>query len=116
MADFSVWFNLRFLKCYFVVVFKFLILTNVCICLQAAFLLPIVHILLTEPQDLVLDSEHCEPQVIIISPTRELTLQIFNEARKFSHGSVIKTVVTYGGTAAFHQAQQVMVSQIIISN
>ncbi|KAJ9576018.1 hypothetical protein L9F63_007118 [Diploptera punctata] len=74
----------------------------------AAFLLPIIHVLLNEPQDLVLDSEHCEPQAVIISPTRELTLQIFNEARKFSHGSMVKTVVAYGGTAAYHQAQQVM--------
>lgn len=74
----------------------------------AAFLLPIIHMLLHDPKELIVTSDHCEPQVVIISPTRELTLQIFNEARKFSHSSIIKTVVAYGGAAAYHQAQQAM--------
>lgn len=74
----------------------------------AAFLLPMIHMLLHDPTELIVTSEHCEPQVVIISPTRELTLQIFNEARKFSHSSAIKTVVVYGGAAAYYQVQQVM--------
>ncbi|KAJ4450546.1 hypothetical protein ANN_01973, partial [Periplaneta americana] len=74
----------------------------------AAFLLPMINVLLSDPRDLIVTGEHSEPHAIIISPTRELTLQIFNEARKFSHGSIVKTVVAYGGTAVYHQAQQVM--------
>ncbi|PSN55909.1 ATP-dependent RNA helicase vasa [Blattella germanica] len=74
----------------------------------AAFLLPIINTLLSEPEDLVVDAQHCEPQAVIVSPTRELTLQIFNEARKFAHGSILKTVVVYGGTAVYHQAGHVM--------
>ncbi|KAJ9592681.1 hypothetical protein L9F63_015653 [Diploptera punctata] len=74
----------------------------------AAFLLPLINLLLSEPKNLVVSAEHCEPQAIIVSPTRELTLQIHNEARKFSHGSPIKTVVTYGGAALHHQAKQVL--------
>lgn len=74
----------------------------------AAFLLPIIHVLLNDPKELIATPDHCEPQVVIISPTRELTLQIFTEARKFSHSSIIKTVVAYGGTAAYHQAQQAL--------
>lgn len=46
------------------------------------------------------------PQVLIISPTRELTLQIYGEARKFTHGSMYKPVVIYGGTSVGHQLAQ----------
>ena len=45
-----------------------------------------------------------------MAPTRELTLQIFNEARKFSYGSVIKIAVAYGGTAVRHQGDHISVS------
>lgn len=74
----------------------------------AAFLLPMISLMLSDPRDIVVDGQTCEPQAVIISPTRELTLQIFNEARKFAYGSVIRSVVVYGGTASFHQARQVM--------
>lgn len=81
--------------------------------MQAAFLLPIVNKLLSDPKDLVVTQQHCEPHAVVISPTRELTLQIFHEARKFSYGSFMKTVVVYGGTSVFHQAQEVMVSTLL---
>lgn len=42
----------------------------------AAYLLPIIHDLLTNPMDLTIG----KPQVVIVSPTRELTIQVrFNE-------------------------------------
>jgi probable ATP-dependent RNA helicase DDX4 len=63
--------------------------------------------------DLVVSDHHCEPHAVIISPTRELAIQIFEEARKFSYGSIVKTVVAYGGTSVFHQAQEVMVSSLL---
>lgn len=74
----------------------------------AAYLLPIIHVILNDPKEAVVTTEHCEPQVVIISPTRELTLQIFNEARKFAYGSIIKTVVVYGGVVSNHQIQRAM--------
>ena len=37
---------------------------------------------------------------------RELAIQIHNEARKFAQGSMIKSVVAYGGTSVFYQASQ----------
>lgn len=77
---------------------------------QAAFLLPMINTLIRDTKDLIITSQHCEPHAIIISPTRELAIQIFTEARKFSHGSIVKVVVAYGGTAVYHQARQVMVS------
>ncbi len=46
------------------------------------------------------------PEVLIISPTRELTLQIYNEARKFVHTSIYRPVVIYGGTSVGHQLRQ----------
>lgn len=81
--------------------------------MQAAFLLPIINKLLSDPMDLVVSDHHCEPHAVIISPTRELAIQIFEEARKFSYGSIVKTVVAYGGTSVFHQAQEVMVSSLL---
>ena len=38
--------------------------------------------------------------------TRELAIQIHNEARKFAQGSMMKSVVAYGGTSVFYQASQ----------
>ncbi|XP_045501788.1 ATP-dependent RNA helicase vasa [Colias croceus] len=74
----------------------------------AAFLLPIINTLLQDNRELVVGEDRCaQPQVIIVSPTRELTLQIFNEARKFSYGSIIKVAVAYGGTAVRHQGDQI---------
>ena len=39
------------------------------------------------------------PQCVVITPTRELAIQIHNEARKFAQGTMVKSVVTYGGTS-----------------
>lgn len=50
-------------------------------------------------------------QVVIVAPTRELTIQIFNEARKFSYGSILKIAVAYGGTAVRHQGDNISVSR-----
>ena len=46
------------------------------------------------------------PQALVITPTRELAIQIYNEARKFAQGSNIKTVVNYGGTSTGFQARK----------
>jgi len=74
----------------------------------AAFLLPIIHVLLNDRKELVVTTDRCEPQVVILSPTRELALQISTEARKFAHGSIIKTGVVYGGVVSNHQIQRCM--------
>ncbi len=41
-----------------------------------------------------------------MSPTRELTLQIYGEARKFVHTMMYRPVVVYGGTSVGHQLRQ----------
>ncbi|XP_043260405.1 ATP-dependent RNA helicase vasa isoform X2 [Colletes gigas] len=69
----------------------------------AAFAVPIINSLLENPTDLIVGAQHCEPQVLIVSPTRELTIQIWQQIVKFSLNSIIKTVVAYGGTSVMHQ-------------
>lgn len=76
--------------------------------MQASFLIPIINIILADPE-LIVAGDHIQPQCIIVTPTRELTIQIYNEARKFSHRSVLKVCVAYGGTGVRHQADRIMV-------
>ena len=72
----------------------------------AAFLLPIIHKLISSQADSGVGSSTASPQALVITPTRELALQIYNEARKFSQGSMIKAVVAYGGTSTGYQARK----------
>ena len=44
-----------------------------------------------------------EPLVLIIVPTRELAVQIFNEARKFCYRTMLRPCVVYGGGAIREQ-------------
>jgi len=69
----------------------------------AAFLLPIIHKLIEEQADAKGGAACQEPQCVVITPTRELAIQIKDEARKFSHGSMVKSVVAYGGTSVGFQ-------------
>ncbi|XP_060846662.1 ATP-dependent RNA helicase vasa-like [Rhopalosiphum padi] len=69
----------------------------------AAFVLPIVHTLLSNPQDLVFDRDYCEPQCVIMSPTRELAIQIRDVVFKLTQGTCIRQSILYGGTATGYQ-------------
>ncbi|XP_055905642.1 ATP-dependent RNA helicase vasa isoform X2 [Eupeodes corollae] len=69
----------------------------------AAFLLPIIHGLLSDSTDLSIG----KPQALIVSPTRELSIQIFSEARKFALGSYLKISIVYGGTSSKHQGENI---------
>lgn len=70
----------------------------------AAFLLPIISELLTHgpSTDLISISRSrpstAFPLALILSPTRELSVQIFEEALKFSYRSWVTPCVVYGGT------------------
>jgi probable ATP-dependent RNA helicase DDX4 len=69
----------------------------------AAFLLPILHTLLEENRDQQIGRPNC----VIVAPTRELTIQIYNEARKFALHSYIKVCIAYGGTASRYQSDNI---------
>jgi len=69
----------------------------------AAFVLPIVHTLLSQPQDLVFDRDYCEPRCVIMSPTRELAIQIHDVVFKLIHGTCIGQSIIYGDSTTGHQ-------------
>jgi len=72
----------------------------------AAFLLPILHKLLEDGCEANAGDSPQKPQALIVTPTRELAIQIKDEARKFAQGSMIKAVVAYGGTSTGFQMTQ----------
>lgn len=49
------------------------------------------------------DEVVAEPLVLIIVPTRELAVQIFNEARRFCYRSMLRPGVAYGGAPVMDQ-------------
>lgn len=55
-----------------------------------AFLLPILDVIV---------KEHAQPQLLIMAPTRELALQVHEEAVKFGKPLGIRSVAVYGGVA-----------------
>ncbi|KAM5264701.1 putative ATP-dependent RNA helicase DDX4 [Ctenodactylus gundi] len=74
----------------------------------AAFLLPILAHMMRDGVTASRFKELQEPECIIVAPTRELINQIFLEARKFSFGTCVRAVVTYGGTQLGHSIRQIV--------
>ncbi|PAV64262.1 hypothetical protein WR25_13300 [Diploscapter pachys] len=71
----------------------------------AAFLLPIMSSLL-QSQNLSDPGETITaPRCVILAPTRELVQQIYNEARKFAFGTIMRVGICYGGTSVAMQKQ-----------
>lgn len=73
----------------------------------AAFMLPILQSLLNDPNlDNPAHREVQTPMAVVLSPTRELAIQIANGANKYGYDSILKTVLLYGGTSVQHQLAQ----------
>ncbi|CAN6308846.1 unnamed protein product [Urochloa humidicola] len=69
----------------------------------AAFCFPIISgIMKSRPPQRQRGSRTACPLALILSPTRELSMQIHEEARKFSYQTGVRVVVAYGG-APIHQ-------------
>jgi ATP-dependent RNA helicase DDX3X len=61
----------------------------------ASFLLPIITRIMSMERPPPM--RKANPMALVLSPTRELTIQIYNEARKFCYLSGVRPVVCYGG-------------------
>ncbi|KAF2356812.1 DEAD/DEAH box helicase domain [Trinorchestia longiramus] len=73
----------------------------------AAFLLPILHSILASGGGGGSGmTSVAEPNALVVAPTRELAIQIHNEARKFALNSILRTVVCYGGASVGSQYRQ----------
>ncbi|KAI0883750.1 P-loop containing nucleoside triphosphate hydrolase protein [Annulohypoxylon maeteangense] len=86
----------------------------------AAYLIPILNQLMGKakklaayrptPQQLITGEKRpvrAEPLVLVICPTRELAIQIFNEARKFCYRTMLRPCVVYGGAPISDQIKQI---------
>lgn len=62
-----------------------------------AFLLPIVQSLIEDPAHQEY-GDKCSPQALIVAPTRELAIQIYEQALKLTFKNKIQPCVVYGGT------------------
>jgi len=69
----------------------------------AAFLLPVIHTILEQGLPSNGGSSEQRPQALVLTPTRELAIQINEQARKCSLGSACKSVKVYGGTSVGYQ-------------
>lgn len=84
----------------------------------AAYLIPILSVLMGKAKKLAAprpnpvtfcegrDEVTAEPLVLIVAPTRELAVQIFNEARKFCYRTMLRPGVVYGGVPLVEQVNQ----------
>ncbi|KAF4452406.1 hypothetical protein F53441_4752 [Fusarium austroafricanum] len=84
----------------------------------AAYLIPILSKLMGKAKKLAAfrpnpatfregqDEVTAEPLVLIVVPTRELAVQIFNEARKFCYRTMLRPSVVYGGVPTREQIFQ----------
>lgn len=79
----------------------------------AAFLFPIISMLLKDKEIYrqMLKRKYMNktayPDALILVPTRELAIQIFDEARKFTYRSHLRPVVIYGGSSYKQQLYEV---------
>jgi ATP-dependent RNA helicase DDX3X len=86
----------------------------------AAFLIPIINKLMGKAKKLAAPRPNpatynidafgpvrAEPLVVIVCPTRELAVQIFNEARKLCYRSMLRPAVVYGGGPFQQQIRQI---------
>ncbi|KAK4229054.1 hypothetical protein QBC38DRAFT_387467 [Podospora fimiseda] len=85
----------------------------------AAYLIPIINKLMGKAKKLAAPRPNpatyqegvdppvrAEPLVCIVVPTRELAVQVFNEARKFCYRTMLRPCVVYGGGPFGEQARQ----------
>jgi len=71
----------------------------------AAFLLPILAQIL-KGGNVSRPGQKAYPSALVLAPTRELAVQIFEESKKFSYRTGMKSVVVYGGAPIGYQLRE----------
>ncbi|XP_037892148.1 ATP-dependent RNA helicase vasa-like [Glossina fuscipes] len=79
----------------------------------AAFLIPIINLLLNDNAEASIGTPHA----LVVSPTREFAIHIFNEPRKFALRSYLNIRIVCGGTSSKYQSENMVkgTCQILIS-
>ncbi|GAB2266850.1 DEAD-box ATP-dependent RNA helicase 37 [Dionaea muscipula] len=72
----------------------------------AAFCFPIISGIMKEPPQRQRGGRVVHPLALILSPTRELSMQIHEEARKFAYLTGVRVVVVYGGAPINQQIRE----------
>jgi len=72
----------------------------------AAFLFPMLAKMLNDGPPPSTGVKTAHPVGLVLAPTRELSIQIYEEALKFAHTTGIRVVVVYGGADPRSQAQE----------
>ncbi|CAD2216410.1 ATP-dependent RNA helicase [Angomonas deanei] len=73
----------------------------------AAYLIPAVNFIVSNNLNTNMNNgSQAAPSALVLSPTRELSIQIYEEARKFTYRAGIRCVVIYGGADARYQTQE----------
>lgn len=73
-----------------------------------------LHYILENEVDSHTYEDVAQPVGIVVVPTRELAIQIFQEARKFSLNTVAKSVCIYGGVATNFQLRRMKVLTLFL--
>jgi ATP-dependent RNA helicase RhlB len=71
----------------------------------AAFLIATINYLLHNPPDE--ERKTNQPRALILAPTRELAVQIYNDAQALTHHTELKTAAVFGGTGYDKQRKQI---------
>jgi ATP-dependent RNA helicase DDX3X len=72
----------------------------------AAFCFPIIANILTSGMEPIREPRKAFPLALVLSPTRELSTQIFQECRKFAYETGVRPVVVYGGAPVGEQLRK----------
>jgi ATP-dependent RNA helicase DDX5/DBP2 len=67
------------------------------------FLLPVFHRFLEQQKATGIPQGYVKPSLLVLAPTRELSVQILEEANKFGRALGIRCVCCYGGSPKFPQ-------------
>lgn len=75
-------------------------------------MLPIINKLLAKQEPPIVENQCAQPNVVIVSPTRELAIQICEQGKKFAHNSIVKVLEVYGGTSVGYQRNRIQVRRL----